>query len=89
MTTPTATIPGYDARSLAEECRALAAAIDFGGGRALNHAAHAFGPVVVDEYLRSFAGTEGVLGSMGIYRAAFASIEQTEPGASEPEEIAP
>lgn len=33
----------------------------------------------VDEYLRTFAGREGVLGAMGVYRAAFASIEQTEP----------
>jgi pimeloyl-ACP methyl ester carboxylesterase len=159
-------IDGYDARSLAEECRALAAAIGFGGGKPLIHAAHdmgalpaliwsadhaqevagllyieapvmlgpvlrqvfsytsesmaqgsmwwwilplapgvperlivgnerafltwfyegdhvvnhaAFSPVVIDEYLRSFAGPKGVLGSMGIYRAAFRSIEQTEP----------
>ena len=33
----------------------------------------------VDEYLRTFAGREGVLGAMGIYRAAFTSIDQTEP----------
>ncbi len=33
---------------------------------------------VVAEYLRTFTGTEGVLGSMGVYRAAFISIEQTE-----------
>jgi len=39
----------------------------------------AIGLPAVDEYLRTFAGREGVLGSMGIYRAAFASIEQTEP----------
>jgi pimeloyl-ACP methyl ester carboxylesterase len=39
----------------------------------------AFTPEVIDEYLRTFSGREGVLGSMGIYRAAFASIEQTEP----------
>ena len=32
----------------------------------------------VDETLRTFAGREGVLGAMGVYRAAFASIEQTE-----------
>lgn len=38
-----------------------------------------FTHAVVDEYLRSFAGRQGVLGSMGIYRAAFTSIEQTEP----------
>jgi pimeloyl-ACP methyl ester carboxylesterase len=33
----------------------------------------------VDEYLRTFRGREGVLGAMGVYRAAFATIEQTEP----------
>jgi len=37
------------------------------------------GPKAVDEYLRTFTGREGVLGSMGIYRAAFTSIAQTEP----------
>jgi hypothetical protein len=36
-------------------------------------------PSTVDEYLRTFAGQEGVLGAMGVYRAAFASIAQTEP----------
>jgi len=36
-------------------------------------------PATVDEYLRTFSGRKGVLGSMGIYRAAFTSIEQTEP----------
>jgi pimeloyl-ACP methyl ester carboxylesterase len=157
---------GYDARSLAEECRALVAGIGFGNGKPLIHAAHDMGalpaliwtadhpeeiagllyieapvmlgpvlrqvfaytpqamaqgsmwwwilplapgvperlivgnerafltwfyegdhvvnhaaitPEAVDEYLRTFAGKEGVLGSMGIYRAAFASIDQTEP----------
>jgi len=156
---------GYDARSLAEECRALVAAIGFGDGKPLIHAAHDMGalpaliwtadkpeeiasllyieapvmlgpvlrqvfsytseamaqgsmwwwilplapgvperlivgnerafltwfyegdhvvnhaaitPEAVNEYLRTFAGEEGVLGSMGIYRAAFASIDQTE-----------
>jgi pimeloyl-ACP methyl ester carboxylesterase len=39
----------------------------------------AIGPDAVDEYLRTFVGRDGVLGSMGIYRAAFTSIEQTEP----------
>jgi len=39
----------------------------------------AFDGATVDEYLRTFAGVEGVLGSMGIYRAAFKSIAQTEP----------
>ncbi len=48
----------------------------FEGPHVVNHAA--FSPAVVDEYLRTFAGTEGVLGSMGIYRATFATIEQTE-----------
>jgi pimeloyl-ACP methyl ester carboxylesterase len=33
----------------------------------------------VDETLRTFAGREGVLGRMGVYRAAFKSIQQTEP----------
>jgi len=33
----------------------------------------------VDETLRTLAGREGVLGAMGLYRAAFTSIEQTEP----------
>ena len=36
----------------------------------------------VDETLRTFAGREGVLGGMGAYRAAFTSIQQTEPLAS-------
>ncbi len=156
---------GYDARSLAEEIRALAAAIGFSQGKPLIHAAHDMGAlpaliwtadhkaevggllyieapvmigsvlreifsytpqamvrgsmwwwilplapdvpqrlivgnerafltwfyegatgrpeaiddVAVDEYLRTFAGEEGVLGGMGVYRAAFLSIEQTEP----------
>jgi len=39
----------------------------------------AIGSQTVDEYLRTFAGRSGVLGSMGIYRAAFTSIDQTEP----------
>jgi pimeloyl-ACP methyl ester carboxylesterase len=32
----------------------------------------------LNETLRTFSGREGVLGSMGVYRAAFTSIEQTE-----------
>jgi pimeloyl-ACP methyl ester carboxylesterase len=36
-------------------------------------------PEIVDEYLRTFSGNEGVLGSMGVYRAAFTTIDQTEP----------
>lgn len=156
---------GYDARALAEECRALVAAIGFGGGRPAIFAAHDMGalpaliwsadhpsevaallyleapvmlgevlrgiitytpeamrqgsmwwwilplapgvperlvvgneraflawfyerhaakpeaidPASVEEYLRTFSGREGVLGAMGIYRAAFTSIDQTEP----------
>ena len=38
----------------------------------------AIGPEAADEYLRTFSGREGVLGSLGVYRAAFTSIEQTE-----------
>ena len=38
-----------------------------------------FDATIVDEYLRTFAGREGVLGALGIYCAAFTSIEQTEP----------
>jgi pimeloyl-ACP methyl ester carboxylesterase len=157
---------GYDARSLAQKCRALVAAMGFGQGKPLIHAAHdmgappaliwtadhpgevagllyieapvmlgsvwrqvfsytpqamargsmwwwilplargvperlivgneraflgrfyegdivvdhaAFTPQVVDEYLRTFAGKDGVLGAMGVYRAAFTSIKQTKP----------
>lgn len=33
----------------------------------------------VNEYLRTFTGVEGVLGAMGVYRAAFVTIGQTEP----------
>ncbi len=33
----------------------------------------------LNETLRTFSGREGVLGSMGVYRSAFTSIEQTEP----------
>jgi len=36
-------------------------------------------PEIVDEYLRTFAGVEGVLGSLGVYRTAFATIAQTLP----------
>jgi pimeloyl-ACP methyl ester carboxylesterase len=41
--------------------------------------ANRFDRVVVAEYLRTFSGVDGVLGAMGVYRAAFTSIEQTEP----------
>jgi hypothetical protein len=33
----------------------------------------------VDEYLRTFSGHEGVLGALGVYRAAFTTMEQTAP----------
>ncbi len=33
----------------------------------------------VDEYLRTFAGREGVLGALGVYRTAFRTIQQTDP----------
>jgi pimeloyl-ACP methyl ester carboxylesterase len=33
----------------------------------------------VNEYLRTFAGPEGVLGSLGVYRTAFATMAQTLP----------
>jgi len=36
-------------------------------------------PATVAEYLRTFSGREGVLGAMGVYRAAFTSMEQTAP----------
>jgi pimeloyl-ACP methyl ester carboxylesterase len=36
-------------------------------------------PSTVDEYLRSFSGEEGVLGALGVYRAAFTTIDQTSP----------
>ena len=47
------------------------------GEHVINHGA--FPPAVVEEYLRTFSGRDGVLGSLGIYRAAFTSIAQTEP----------
>jgi pimeloyl-ACP methyl ester carboxylesterase len=36
-------------------------------------------PETVDEVVCSFSGREGVLGAMGVYRAAFITIEQTTP----------
>ena len=158
-------VEGYDARALAEECRALAQRLDFGQGMKIVHVGHDMGahpallwtadhqsevagliyaevPVMlstvmrnliaytpkamahgslwwwvlalapdaaerlivgherafltwfyerfcvdqgaidaatVDEYLRTFAGRDGVLGAMGVYRAAFNTIAQTEP----------
>ncbi len=47
------------------------------GDHVINH--DAFPPAVVNEYLRTFSGRDGVLGSLGVYRAAFTSIAQTEP----------
>jgi pimeloyl-ACP methyl ester carboxylesterase len=38
---------------------------------------HAISPESINEYLRTFAGTEGVLGALGVYRAAFKTIAQT------------
>jgi pimeloyl-ACP methyl ester carboxylesterase len=45
------------------------------------HTAHreSIEPETIDEYLRTFSGREGVLGAMGVYRAAFTSIAQTDP----------
>jgi pimeloyl-ACP methyl ester carboxylesterase len=40
---------------------------------------NAIAPTTIDECLRTFSGREGVLGAMGVYRAAFTSISQTEP----------
>ncbi len=36
-------------------------------------------PQDADEYLRSFSGTEGVLGALGVYRTAFDTMAQTLP----------
>ncbi len=36
-------------------------------------------PAAVDEYLRTFAGRERVLGALGVYRAVFTTMEQTAP----------
>jgi pimeloyl-ACP methyl ester carboxylesterase len=36
-------------------------------------------PESIEEVLRTFSGREGVLGAMGVYRAAFVTIEQTTP----------
>jgi pimeloyl-ACP methyl ester carboxylesterase len=33
----------------------------------------------VEEYLRTFSGPAGVLGAMGVYRAAFTTVDQTSP----------
>jgi pimeloyl-ACP methyl ester carboxylesterase len=39
----------------------------------------AISPETVDEYLRTFSGTEGVLGALGVYRTAFVTMAQTLP----------
>jgi pimeloyl-ACP methyl ester carboxylesterase len=39
----------------------------------------AINAATVDEYLRTFSGREGVLGALGVYRAAFTTMEQTAP----------
>jgi pimeloyl-ACP methyl ester carboxylesterase len=36
-------------------------------------------PAAIEETLRTFCGNEGVLGALGVYRAAFTTIAQTEP----------
>jgi pimeloyl-ACP methyl ester carboxylesterase len=36
-------------------------------------------PDTIDEYLRTFSGEAGVLGALGVYRAVFTTIAQTEP----------
>jgi pimeloyl-ACP methyl ester carboxylesterase len=36
----------------------------------------------VDEYLRSFSGKEGVDGAFGVYRAIFATVQQTTEAAN-------
>jgi pimeloyl-ACP methyl ester carboxylesterase len=33
----------------------------------------------IDEYLRTFAGREGVLGALGVYRTVFTTMQQTAP----------
>ena len=38
----------------------------------------AIGDENANEYLRTFSGREGLLGAMGVYRAAFTTIEQTK-----------
>jgi hypothetical protein len=41
----------------------------------------------VNEYLRTFAGLEGVLGSLGVYRTAFATMAQTLPLTQNPVQL--
>lgn len=40
---------------------------------------NAIDPDTIDEYLRTFSGEADVLGALGVYRAAFTTIAQTEP----------
>ena len=42
------------------------------------HQAVVFSEDVMEKYLRTFAGHDGVLGSMGMYPAAFATLAQTD-----------
>jgi pimeloyl-ACP methyl ester carboxylesterase len=41
----------------------------------------------IDEYIRTFAGHEGVLGALGVYRATFVTMEQTEALLADPVEV--
>lgn len=41
----------------------------------------------IEEYLRTFATSDGIRGALGVYRAIFASIEQTEPLAQHPVQV--
>jgi pimeloyl-ACP methyl ester carboxylesterase len=68
--------PGVPERLIVGNERALLTWF-YEGDHLVNHVA--ITPEAVDEYLRTFAGKDGVLGSLGIYRAAFTSIDQTEP----------
>lgn len=43
------------------------------------HDTNSIGSEVVDEYLRTFAALDGVRGAIGVYRAIFESVKQTEP----------
>ncbi|MBV8884054.1 MAG: alpha/beta hydrolase, partial [Chroococcidiopsidaceae cyanobacterium CP_BM_RX_35] len=43
------------------------------------HDPSAIAPDVINEYMRSFAAPKGVSGALGVYRAVFESIAQTEP----------
>lgn len=47
----------------------------YSGDAVVNHGA--MSTRTVNEYLRTFAGAEGVLGSLGVYRTAFTSMGQT------------